>query len=333
LDPIYAILERQFTHIDTDAWLLGMPSTVQAFANVQQHFVTTFDAKAADNWQQHDVHLGWQVPPTPRHQTILFYPKAKQEALMLLDMAIAQLSRVGGSLWIVGENKGGIKSVPAIMKKRQLAGNKRDSARHCAIFEIDIPQDTSLSIPAKEHYETTIALSNEVSLASFPGVFSSGRLDVGTALLLQHLPKPTGPILDFGCGCGVIGAHLLQRYPKADMDGLDVNWLAIEATALTAKRSGVAFRTLYCANGLIDSVPRYQHIVSNPPFHEGVGTQYDTAEAFIMRSHKHLVTGGNITLVANQFLEYEPLLQKAFGNCQELAREKGFKILFARRTR
>ena len=117
------------------------------------------------------------------------------------------------------------------------------------------------------------------------------------------------------------------------MDGLDVNWLAIEATALTAKRSGVAFRTLYCANGLIDSVPRYQHIVSNPPFHEGVGTQYDTAEAFIMRSHKHLVTGGNITLVANQFLEYEPLLQKAFGNCQELAREKGFKILFARRTR
>lgn len=333
MDPIYAILERQFNHIATDAWLLGMPSTVQAFHTVQQHFVTTFDAKAADNWKQHDCHLGWLVPSTPRQQAILFYPKAKQEALMLLDMAIAQISKVGGSLWIVGENKGGIKSVPAIMKKRQLSGNKRDSARHCAIYEIDIPLQSSTPAPEISQYTRTIVLDNAVQLSSLPGVFSAGRLDVGTKLLLQHIPKPTGPILDFGCGCGVIGAHLLKQYPKAVMDALDVNWLAIEATALTAKHNALQFRDLYCANGLIESVPRYQHILSNPPFHEGVGTQYETAEAFIAQSFKHLVVGGNITLVANQFLQYEPLLQKAFGNCQELAREKGFKILFARRTR
>lgn len=333
MDPIYAILERQFTDIATDAWLIGMPSTVQAFQPVQQHFVTTFDAKAADNWKQHDCHLGWVVPSAPRHQAILFYPKAKQEALMLLDMAIAQIARVGGTLWIVGENKGGIKSVPALMKKLQLAGNKRDSARHCAIYEIDIPHQASPQAPAIGQYTQSLGLDNGLQLASFPGVFSAGRLDVGTALLLQHLPKPTGPILDFGCGCGVIGAHLLQQYPKAVMDALDVNWLAIEATRLTAKHNNVQFRQLYCTNGLTDALPRYQHIVSNPPFHEGVGTQYETAEAFIQQSFQHLVVGGNITLVANQFLTYEPLIQKAFGNCQELAREKGFKILFARRTR
>jgi 16S rRNA (guanine1207-N2)-methyltransferase len=49
---------------------------------------------------------------------------------------------------------------------------------------------------------------------SLPGVFSHGRLDRGTELLLEHLDKlPSGHLLDFGCGAGVLGAAVKRRYP------------------------------------------------------------------------------------------------------------------------
>ncbi len=333
MDPIYQILQRQRHQVQPDAWLLGVPATVQAFDNVQQHFVTTFDAKAAHQWRSHDKHLGWVAPQQHRAQVILFYPKAKQEAQMLIDFAIAQLSHKGGILWIVGENKGGIKSAAAILTSRDLSGSKIDSARHCAIFEVDIPVATPPITVALAAYEQKTTTANGVVLSSYPGVFSAGRLDIGTALLLQHLPKVRGPVLDFACGCGVVGAHILKAQSDAIVDFSDISWLATEATLATLTHNNFPHRQISCLDGFPKTEESYHHVVSNPPFHQGIRTQYEVSEQFFKDAKKHLRVGGDLTLVANQFLNYEPMLVAAFGNCVELGRSQGFKILYAKRQR
>ena len=47
------------------------------------------------------------------------------------------------------------------------------------------------------------------------GVFSSGRIDPGTKLLLLELPLTLeGPVLDLGCGYGPIACTVAARQPE-----------------------------------------------------------------------------------------------------------------------
>ena len=64
-----------------------------------------------------------------------------------------------------------------------------------------------------------------LELATDSGVFSPGRLDPGTRLLLEEAPAPppTGDILDLGCGYGPIACTLAARSPGATVWAVDVN--------------------------------------------------------------------------------------------------------------
>ena len=54
-----------------------------------------------------------------------------------------------------------------------------------------------------------------LELATDAGVFSPGRLDPGTRLLLDEAPAPppTGDLLDLGCGYGPVACVLAARSP------------------------------------------------------------------------------------------------------------------------
>lgn len=326
------ILDRNLEGINSDAWLLGIPSTSAPLPDPENYFCTTFDAACKNNWRTFDINLGWIEPNESRSQIVLYLPKSKHEAKMLIDWAIAHLSINSGLLWIVGHNTGGIKSVPAMVKKMDLKATKVDSARHCAIFELTIDSaskpDTNVSY---DQYLNFHPLENGLKLSSLPGVFSHGRFDIGTQLLLENLPQIKGSALDFGCGSGAIGCHILKDNPGIEVDFLDVSWLAIQSSKETVELNGFKYREMYCVDGISDISSSYRHILSNPPFHEGVKTNYDVTERFIKDAFHKLRPGGDITLVANQFLNYEAILKSSFGNCEELTRAKGFKILQAKK--
>ena len=162
-------------------------------------------------------------------------------------------------------------------------------------------------------------------------MFSHGRLDRGSALLLEHLDKlPAGHLLDFGCGAGVLGATLKRRYPQSRLTLLDVDAFAVESSRLTLAANNLEGEVI--AGDGIDAAPQdLAAIVSNPPFHQGVHTSYAATENLLRQSARHLASGGELRLVANSFLKYPPLIEQHLGPCRTLAEADGFRIYSARR--
>ncbi|MOA17524.1 Ribosomal RNA small subunit methyltransferase C [compost metagenome] len=176
-----------------------------------------------------------------------------------------------------------------------------------------------------ERFELPLA-DGPLQIVTLPGVFSHGRLDRGTALLLEHLDHlPVGHVLDFGCGAGVLGATIKRRYPQSQVTLLDVDAFAVASSRLTLAANALQGEVI--AGDGIDAAPRgLDVILSNPPFHTGVHTNYQASENLLKKSADHLKKGGELRLVANSFLRYQPLIEGALGNCQVRAEGQGFKI-------
>ena len=80
-----------------------------------------------------------------------------------------------------------------------------------------------------------------LELATDAGMFSPGRLDPGTRLLLEASPAPpaSGDLLDLGCGYGPVACVLAKRSPGATVWAVDVNARALELCARNARAAGL----------------------------------------------------------------------------------------------
>lgn len=273
--------------------------------------------------------FGVQAPDEPFEQALLFLPKSRELTDYLLAALAARLP--GRHLFLVGEKRGGIERAA-----KQLAAfgtpRKLDSARHCQLWQVRVdqaPERPDLDSLA-QRYSLELP-DGPLQVVSLPGVFSHGRLDRGTALLLPHLDDlPVGPVLDFGCGAGVIGASLKRRYPASELLLLDVDAFAVASSRLTLAANGLTAEVI-AGDGIHAAPKGLAAIVSNPPFHQGVHTDYQASETLLRAAGQHLRPGGELRLVANSFLRYPPLIEQALGNCQTLAEGDGFRVYRARR--
>jgi 16S rRNA (guanine1207-N2)-methyltransferase len=57
-----------------------------------------------------------------------------------------------------------------------------------------------------------------------------------------------------------------------------------------------------------------------------VHTNYQASENLLRKLAVHLRKGGEMRLVANSFLRYQPLIEGALGNCQIRDEAEGFRI-------
>jgi len=273
--------------------------------------------------------FGVQVPAAALDAAVLFLPKSRELTDYLLNALAARLP--GRLLYLVGEKRAGVERAA-----KQLApfgeARKLDSARHCQLWQVKVdnaPPAPDLQLLA-QRFSLELA-DGPLQIVSLPGVFSHGRLDRGTALLLEHLDGlPTGQLLDFGCGAGIIGASLKRRYPHSDLVLLDVDAFAVESSRMTLAANGLDADVI--AGDGIDAAPGdCAAIISNPPFHQGVHTHYEASEALLQRAATHLRTGGELRLVANAFLRYPPLIEAHLGHCETLVNADGFRIYRAKR--
>jgi 16S rRNA (guanine1207-N2)-methyltransferase len=173
----------------------------------------------------------------------------------------------------------------------------------------------------------------KLEFISRPGVFAWDRIDVGSALLAQHLPRDfAGYGADLGCGFGFLAAHILAHSPgvvgmdcyEADSRALELARRNLAPLATSAERQ---FFWHDVQRGLLRK--DYDFIVSNPPFHTSRADQVALGMRFLKAAAAALRPQGQFYLVANQHLAYEATLSQDFSHVDVLATEQGFKVLKA----
>ncbi|MGQ8916653.1 methyltransferase [Pseudomonas lundensis] len=331
MDPRSEVLLRQPDYFQGEVLLVGLPpdDVLGRLPNAHGWCWHAGDQAALEARFAGRVHFGVDVPARAFNTAVVYLPKSKELSDYVLKTVAARLPNA--DVFLVGEKKGGIegasKQLIPFGKPRKL-----DSARHCQLWQVTVvnaPQAPVLADLA-QHYELALE-EGPLNVVSLPGVFSHGRLDRGSALLLEHLDKlPSGHVLDFGCGAGVLGAAVKRRYPHNSVTLLDVDAFATASSRLTLAANGLDAEVI-CADG-IDAAPmELNTILSNPPFHVGVHTDYHATENLLQKAVKHLKKGGELRIVANSFLRYQPLIEEQFGACTVKAEGQGFRIYSAKR--
>jgi 16S rRNA (guanine1207-N2)-methyltransferase len=165
-------------------------------------------------------------------------------------------------------------------------------------------------------------------LAVASGVFSAGRLDPGTAVLLAKGDLPTagttGVLLDLGCGYGPIACVLASEAPEAVVHAVDVNARARELTAANAASLGL--RVEVAAPDDVPADVTFDQIWSNPPTHVGKAALHEIMDRWLPR----LAPGGVAWLVINRHLGGDSLhawLVEQGWQVDRIASKKGFRVL------
>lgn len=174
---------------------------------------------------------------------------------------------------------------------------------------------------------------HKVSVQVSNGVFSSSKLDLGTAVLLKHAPQPpeNGRFCDIGCGWGAISLALGFESPNAQIYAVDVNERALELTNINAKNAGLNNIHTYLVEDALkeDELKDIDLIWSNPPIRVGKDVLHNILLTWLPR----LKVGGAAYLVVQKNLGSDsliPWLSKNLGedfSVEKYASSKGYRII------
>ncbi len=171
----------------------------------------------------------------------------------------------------------------------------------------------------------------DVTVTTSGGVFSAGHVDLGTRVLLDHLPDPApGDLLDLGCGWGPLTIEAALRAQRLseplEVWALDVNARALDLTADNASALGLDWVRAVTA----DQVPadlRFTTIWSNPPVRIGKPALHHLLRSWLPR----LTDDGTAWLVVARNLGADSLHRWLADTLERpvdrVASAKGFRVL------
>ncbi len=194
--------------------------------------------------------------------------------------------------------------------------------QHCASYQQHKVQRKARAVSVQLAPSTCQELSHwqgytsadGLNLQALPLVFSRQREDRGGRALLNHLaeqPNQSGHWLDLGCGNGLLGLTLKQRWPDSDFTLTDDSLSAVLSAQANAQRLGL---TVDCQHGdSCENTPGpYAGIVCNPPFHDGHKQLTNLALRMFEQAKSVLADDGRLLVVANRHLAYRPMLNRLF---------------------
>lgn len=173
---------------------------------------------------------------------------------------------------------------------------------------------------------------DENEIYSYPGVFSADHLDIGTRLLLNNLPESLdGDVMDLGAGCGIIGIHAKNSFPEINIHFCDISYFSKLSVEYNLTKHGI--KGSFILTDVLDGVEKnsIDHILCNPPFHNGNRVEVDIARRMFKESHRVLKKGGTLTIVANRHLGYHKVLRSIFHNLKRVDENSKFNIFRVRK--
>ncbi|MBN6065835.1 16S rRNA (guanine(1207)-N(2))-methyltransferase RsmC [Aggregatibacter actinomycetemcomitans] len=326
------VLERHLDFLNGKSLLLTGAVNDDFLADLRRQGFNTrawswyFDYANRQNQQQQSA-VDFSLEFHGSVDVILFYwTKNKQECHFQLMQLLSQCT-VGQEVLLVGENRSGVRSA-----EKMLADygdiHKIDSARRCSLyhFQLKNPPHFALTTFWKSYQLPQLT---DLTVYALPGVFSAAELDGGTALLLSTLQKVAGDVLDVGCGAGVIGSYIQQYNPNTRLIMTDIHATALASAKRTLQENRLQGTVL--ASDVFSHIDgKFDLIISNPPFHDGIDTAYTAVNELIKQAKWHLKSGGELRIVANAFLPYADWLDQHFGSHDVLAKNNKFKVYSVR---
>jgi 16S rRNA G1207 methylase RsmC len=168
----------------------------------------------------------------------------------------------------------------------------------------------------------------ELRLQTSSGVFSAGRLDIGTSVLFRESDPPSraGRFLDLGCGYGVIACALATSVAGAEVWAVDVNDRALALCADNASSLGVGAQVSVAQPDDVPPDLDFDEIWSNPPIRVGKQALHDLLSRWLPR----LAPTGRALMVVGKNLGADSLQRWLVAEgyaCERLASAKGFRVL------
>jgi 16S rRNA (guanine1207-N2)-methyltransferase len=186
------------------------------------------------------------------------------------------------------------------------------------------------SVPFERQRFTASVWGRSLTLVSGSGVFSAGRLDPGTAVLLRETEPPTsGRVLDLGCGYGVLGLGIAAA-GSATVTGVDVNQRAVLLANENAASLGLADRFRALTPDAVPADATVDELWSNPPIRIGKAALHDLLLTWLPR----LTPDGRAVMVVGKNLGADSLqrwLTDQGWPTRRLASAKSFRVLETRR--
>ncbi len=257
---------------------------------------------------------------------VLFIPsKDKKQTLGWMAQAFTHLVD-GGKLLIACENQYGAKSYEAALKK--LAGHVASTSKSkCRVFSAKKTSTLNVDLQQQWLNDALPDVQKSHGLWAQSGLFSWKKADVGSSLLLEHLPKLSGKVMDLCCGYGLLAAHIIKTSPEmTHLSLVEAERLALDCAAKnTAYFADVSLHHLDAATELL---PKHMNaVVCNPPFHTGQSRDVELGQTIVNKACGALTHGGELYLVANRQLPYEHILKEHLREVECLAAQDGFKVI------
>ena len=184
---------------------------------------------------------------------------------------------------------------------------------------------------ARRTIEVSLA-DGTFSIQTDTGVFSHGRVDAGTKVLLMEAPAlpAQGTFIDLGCGAGPMAMTMARRSPQSSVWAIDVNERARQLTRDNATSLMLTNVTVSSP----DDVPQellFDVIWSNPPIKAGKKELHDLLTRWLER----LTPQGVAVLVVNKNLGSDSLakwLGDLGWNVKRISSRQGYRVLLVHRA-
>ncbi|MGO3050600.1 class I SAM-dependent methyltransferase [Staphylococcus casei] len=174
--------------------------------------------------------------------------------------------------------------------------------------------------------------NHNLELISDAGVFSKGKIDFGSDLLVKtflktYPPGPTKNIIDVGCGYGPIGLMIAKVSPHHEVMMVDINQRALSLSRKNKKKNQIENVEIKESDGLSQVENNaYDFVLTNPPIRAGK----TVVHSILVDAYEKLKDGGALCVVIQKkqgMPSAKQKMQDTFNNVEVLEKSKGYYIL------
>ena len=185
------------------------------------------------------------------------------------------------------------------------------------------------NLPSNLKKTTTNIFNQNFIFYTDNGVFVKHGLDYGSRLLLESLPyeELKGPVLDVGCGYGVLGI-IISKLTNLEVDMIDVNKRALHLSKRNIKENGCTNINTFLSDCYQNVTRKYKTIITNPPIRAGKKIVYD----ILLNARNNLDPDGILYLVIRKEQGAKSAISdlKKYYDVSIVRKSKGFYIISAK---